>query len=657
MSVAVVIETELEASALVGWAWQVALARGVDLRVLYAGGTDAQDDSPPVVAARAAVSEAADRHARFVAAQLEQASANDPGKANGKPAEGERLPALEVDVITEQDPADAVLKAVAEHGLKLLVVAKHKTAKSDDALPARLFREAKCAVLLLRPGASGGQRSGRILVPTAGGPHATEALKLADALTELPEASCGIDQQGPGGVDALYVEPNIGPEAQQVGERILDKAVRKALGDPAGHPQVRQVVHIASDFRRGIAEVVEGDATSGGSGSGGGYDLVLLGATNHWHARKALFGSVPEKLLQDPQSELAVGVVRQQVPWMDAATEALRAKLQRVVPQLERADRIELVERVQHASAWNFDFVALICLSTLIATLGLMQNSAAVVIGAMLVAPLMTPLIACGMSVVQGNGRLVREASRSVLLGFLLALAIAAAMGFVIGELFPQTGLTPQMMARGRPNVLDLGVAFVSGLAAAYATARPNLSGALPGVAIAAALVPPISTSGVALAQGDYVTSAGASLLFLTNIVAIVLGAAIALYAVGMQAAHLHTRKKRWARHAAMSLTLAAVLLGVPLCYWLYASLPKHQIPDDLRERITQRVELHAGCTFESIAPAGVKNDELHIELVVQCPAAVDQSLADDIDAMLEGHFGRACRVRVVTHLVTESGD
>lgn len=648
MAVAVVIETELEASALVGWAWQVALARGADLRVLYAGGPNAQEDGPPVVAARAAVSEAADTHARFVAAQLEQQGATQ-GKA--KATLPEKVPALEVVVLTQTDPAQAVLEAVASNGIKLLIVARHKVDKSKDSLPARIFREARCSVLLLRPGTSGGQRSGRILVPTAGGPHATEALKLADALTILPDASCGIDQQGPGGVDALYVEPNIGPEARAVGEKVLNKAVRKALGDPAGHPQVRSIVHIANDFRQGIAEVAQGAGESCG-----GYDLVLLGATNHWHARKALFGSVPEKLLQDPKSALAIGVMRQQVPWMDAATEALRAKLQRFVPQLERADRIELVERMQIASAWNFDFIALICLSTLIATLGLMQNSAAVVIGAMLVAPLMTPLIACGMSVVQGNGRLVREASRSVLLGFLLAFAIATVMGFVLGELFPQSGLTPQMMARGRPNVLDLGVAFVSGLAAAYATSRSNLSGALPGVAIAAALVPPISTSGVAFAQGDFITSAGASLLFLTNIIAIVLGAAIALYAVGMQAAHLHTSKKRWARHAAMSLTLAAVLLGVPLCYWLYASLPQYQIPTDLRDRITQRVEQHSNCTFESIEPAGVVDDELRIKMVVQCPVAADQTLADEVDAMVEAHFGRACRVRVVTHLVTESG-
>lgn len=646
MSVAVVIQSESEASALVGWAWQAARARGADVKVLWLpgnGGKDAGEDDPTAVAARAAVSEVVDGHARLVAAldELQAGSEGTTPTKPAKPAGPERIPQFELEAIAEKEPVDAVLSAIGTHGIKLLIVAKHKTDRAHDSLPARLFREAKCTVLLLRPGASAGQRSGRILVPTAGGPHATEALKLADALTTLPEATCGIDQQKPGGVDALFVEPNVGPEAQAVGEQILGKAIRKAIGDPAAHPKVRPVVHLAPEFRQGIAEVAQD----------GGYDLVLVGATNHWHARRALFGSVPDKLISDPQSALTVGVVRQALPWMEAATEAVRGRLQRLVPQLERADRIDLVERVQNASAWNVDFVALICLSTLIATLGLMQNSVAVVIGAMLVAPLMTPLIGCGLSVVQGNGLLIREASRSVLLGFLLAMTIA----FAMGELVPHVGLTPQMLSRGQPNLLDLGVAFVSGIAAAYATARPTLSGALPGVAIAAALVPPISTSGVALAHGDWVTSAGAALLFLTNIVAIVLGAAIALYAVGMQAAHLHSSKKRWTRHAVMSLIMVVVLLGVPLCYWLYASLPRYRVPETVERAIEARIEQDTHTRFIRLVSSGIEDGEVRVEVTVQSDAAAGRALADDLDAMLEKHFGRPCRVRVVTHLVTVS--
>ena len=118
----------------------------------------------------------------------------------------------------------------------------------------------------------------------------------------------------------------------------------------------------------------------------------------------------------------------------------------------------------------------------------MIQDSAAVVIGAMLVAPLMSPLLGCGMAIVQGNLPLFRNSLKAVLFGFLVALAIGVVLGFIS----PMGELTDELRARGGPTVLDMLVALLSGIAAAYCNGRPNLSAALPGVAIAAALVPPL---------------------------------------------------------------------------------------------------------------------------------------------------------------------
>lgn len=194
----------------------------------------------------------------------------------------------------------------------------------------------------------------------------------------------------------------------------------------------------------------------------------------------------------------------------------LEASLYRTVPQLQREQRLALVERVQSNSHWDFDFFALMCLSTLIAGVGLLQNAPAVVIGAMLVAPLMTPMLGVGLALAQGNPFLLRSALRSVLLGFLTAVALGLGLGLA------HPGLqhpTLEMLSRGGPHLLDLAVAFVSGVAAAYATSRPNLLAALPGVAIAAALVPPLATAGLALSMGEFDLFVGAGLLFLTNMV------------------------------------------------------------------------------------------------------------------------------------------
>ena len=172
------------------------------------------------------------------------------------------------------------------------------------------------------------------------------------------------------------------------------------------------------------------------------------------------------------------------------------------------------------------DFITLIALSTAIAALGLIQNSAAVVIGAMLVAPLMTPMLGAGLGLLQGNILLVREAITSIVLGFSISLGIGISFGFLTPGLVELT----ELQARCGPNILDLFIALFSGIAAAYALARPGLLGALPGVAIAAALVPPIATTGIALSIGAVVEAALAATLFGTNLVAIILSSAATFF-------------------------------------------------------------------------------------------------------------------------------
>ena len=131
---------------------------------------------------------------------------------------------------------------------------------------------------------------------------------------------------------------------------------------------------------------------------------------------------------------------------------------------------------------------------------------------------------------------------------------------------FNEAQLTSEMAARTVPSLLDLLVALASGFAAAYATSRPNLSAALPGVAIAAALVPPIATAGLALSLIKLQAVGGALLLFLTNIVAITVGAAISLWLVGIRGSHMHSRFQQWT-----VLGLAAVFIAMLSLVVLYA--------------------------------------------------------------------------------------
>jgi uncharacterized hydrophobic protein (TIGR00271 family) len=233
----------------------------------------------------------------------------------------------------------------------------------------------------------------------------------------------------------------------------------------------------------------------------GNHDLIVVG--------------VPGIQIEgSPYTKLGMGVTVVMVstasPIANRFKQFIDEGIQRFVPQIEREDRVDLVDRVQSTAAWNFDFIALMVLSTTIAAIGLIQNSGAVVIGAMLVAPLMTPLLGLGLALVQGNPVLALLSLRSVALG----LCVSLLGSFLVGLSTPAfVEPTREMLARGGPGLLDLFVAFAAGLAAAYATSRPNLIAALPGVVIAAALVPPVATSGLALSLGDLPLAFGALLL------------------------------------------------------------------------------------------------------------------------------------------------
>ncbi|MEK6249537.1 MAG: TIGR00341 family protein [Planctomycetales bacterium] len=312
------------------------------------------------------------------------------------------------------------------------------------------------------------------------------------------------------------------------------------------------------------------------------------------------------------------------------------------IPQLDRTQRVALFERAQSNSRWDTDFMLLTCLSTLIAALGLVQNSAAVVIGAMLVAPLMTPLIAAGLSLVQGNMILIRNAVRSISRGF----AIAFTTGIAVGVLTPNLSVTPEMLARGSPRMPDLLVAFISGVAAAYAMGRPNLFSALPGVAIAAALVPPLATAGLATSLGRWQLASGSLLLFLTNIVSIVLGAACALWVVGIRGQHEYGGVSRWARFVSVSLILVAMGLAV------YEVWPRFALPKDLYTAIEHRVELQPDTELID-ANYEQKAGRPRVNTVLASPQQPDKRLADDLFELLAEQCGENVQIRLETRLTT----
>jgi len=239
----------------------------------------------------------------------------------------------------------------------------------------------------------------------------------------------------------------------------------------------------------------------------------------------------------------------------------LKKRIYDFFPTLNHTERKELVGRIAIGADGGIDFIVMMLLAAALASLGLLQGSTAVVIGAMLVAPLMGPLVAAGLALAQGNLSLFRTALSVCGLGILLGLGAS----LFFGAINPGFEASMEIEARGNPDVLDLFIAFASGMVAAYAMGRPNVSGTLAGVAIAAALLPPLAVVGIGITNDELIIAGNAAILFATNLVAIILGAALIFRLLGMHVAVNEKDEFRWVRRATMSFTLLAVILAAPL--------------------------------------------------------------------------------------------
>jgi uncharacterized hydrophobic protein (TIGR00271 family) len=240
-------------------------------------------------------------------------------------------------------------------------------------------------------------------------------------------------------------------------------------------------------------------------------------------------------------------------------------------------DRSLILASVARDARLDTKFLLLITLSAAIATLGLLQNSAAVVIGAMLVSPLLGPIMGIGFGLATIESNLIKRSLVTMAAG--MAVAILVAM--LIVWLSPIRDVTPELRARTQPTLLDLGVAVVGSIAGVYAIMR-KLSGVMVGVAIATALVPPLSTIGFGLATGRMDFALGAALLFLTNTLAIAFAATIVarLNRFGPSLTPQHTAMQ------VVGIIVTLGILSIPL------ALSLNDIARELRARTAVQAEL-----------------------------------------------------------------
>lgn len=198
----------------------------------------------------------------------------------------------------------------------------------------------------------------------------------------------------------------------------------------------------------------------------------------------------------------------------------------------------ELFSLLRKNSQTSSTYLVLMALSTMIATFGLFGDSAPVVIGAMILAPLMGPIISLAMGALRQDGLLIKNSLITIFWGIILGLIFS----ILITLITPLEILNNQIIARIRPNLLDLGIAISSGIAGAYAYSKEEISKTLAGVAISVALVPPLAVAGIGIGWADWNVFWGALLLLGTNLAGIVMAASLTFLLLGFSPFRLAKR-------------------------------------------------------------------------------------------------------------------
>jgi uncharacterized hydrophobic protein (TIGR00271 family) len=433
--------------------------------------------------------------------------------------------------IDDPMPVAAVLAHVRKRNIRLLVTGPFALAEVSGKAQTsdELIRSSPCQTFAPLYGGKVPDEVKKILFVATGRPNDQSALLLVDRLRQRYSAHVTI-----GGVEEVLT----GIKAGQFGKSYF----RALLHELSLEEEEFETKVVVDRLRhRGIVQLFEN------------HDLVVIGmdAASHMHP------------LRDSLGNATVALVKRTPP----------LRLQAIadwLPRINPADHADLLYNLRMGSDWGPDFIGMLGLASAIASLGLLQNSAAVVIGSMLLAPLMTPMIGLGLALGQANKRLGLLCGKSIGLGFLLTFGVS----YLIGILTPAGAtLSGEVLARGGPNVLDLLIAVFAAAAATFAMARPNIFGAVAGVAIATALVPPVCAIGISLAHGAMLNAFGASTLFFTNLVAIIVTSSYTFSFLGITAKRALPRVRREALLWRLSLVALLVVIAGPLSTTLLSQL------------------------------------------------------------------------------------
>lgn len=297
----------------------------------------------------------------------------------------------------------------------------------------------------------------------------------------------------------------------------------------------------------------------------------------------------------------------------------------------------DLVIRLAENGIFSKDFTALLAAATVIACLGLFQNSPAVIIGAMIVAPLMRPLSALSLFCLTGDAEKIKEALLTLVLGTALALTLA----YCIAAIMPQLEMTGEIMGRTKPTLLDLGVAMAAGAIGAYCQSKRNLADSLAGVSIAVALVPPLSCVGIGLNRNLDNIWQGAALLYATNLIGITFAGTVVFYLLGVKPT------TKTAHQGLFTAALAVTTLLVPLGFSMRELILENILSGKISNILMERTQTFRSLRLDKVEVLRFKQPVRVLVTVVGKPDAIKPKQVALVQNFLEKETLLKIKLRV----------
>lgn len=367
--------------------------------------------------------------------------------------------------------------------------------------------------------------------------------------------------------------------------------------------------------------------------------MILTGASKASYIDRKLFGNVPQAVAA---GALVPTVVVQR---HGGAVKTILRRAERQISQLQDsltlAEHAETYRTVRDGARAHPDFFVLIALAAAVATLGLLMNSPAVIIGAMVIAPFMSSILGISLGVVHGDTRLLWSSITTMLSGAGLAILVGALLSLAV----PGRELTAEILGRTRPTLLDLGVALAAGTVAAYAQCRRAALGALPGVAISVALAPPLTTVGIGITTPSTEIAIGAFLSFLTNLSAIVAAGSVVFLLFGFRP-DPGRRVRVFGRSMTGVIVLLAVVsivLTILTVQTIQATLFDRRVEEALiaETRAMKGIILDSWKVIESDGPA------LHLQVQIQSDEEVSRQRGMELRERLANHLQRPVELKL----------